>query len=414
MNVTRRWITFTATAALLAGCGAGPSLAPSRSSARDPELQPQPNAAYDAWVAGFRARAQARGISGATLDAGFRGAGFLPGVVRRDRNQTEFKRSLQDYLAIVASPDKVATGRSEFARNRALLSQIEARYGVPSHVVAAVWGMESNYGARRGDISVISATSTLAFDGRRGDFFEKQLVAALRILQNGDVSAPGLVGSWAGAMGHTQFIPTTYQAHAVDFRGDGRRDIWSEDPTDGLASAAAYLSASGWRRGAPWGLEVRLPGGFDTGVAGRGRRRSVGAWSSLGVQRAGGGALPDHGPAALLLPAGASGPAFLAFRNFDVILRYNNSENYGIGVGYLSDRIAGGAPLRSDFPPDRFGLTIDDRRKLQERLTARGFDTGGTDGVIGPKSEEAIRAYQSSIGLPPTGEPSRDLLLRLG
>ena len=261
-----------------------------------------------------------------------------------------------------------------------------------------------------GDIPVISATSTLAYDGRRGVFFEKQLVAALRILQNGDVAPAGLVGSWAGAMGHTQFIPTTYQAYAVDFRGDGRRDIWSDDPTDGLASAAAYISASGWQRGRPWGQEVRLPAEFNTSLAGRGKKRAVSDWSARGVRTVSGGVVPDHGPAALLLPSGPSGPAFLAFRNFDVILRYNNSVNYGIGVGYLSDRIAGGSALSASFPPDRFGLTINDRRSLQEKLTAKGFDTGGSDGVIGPKTEDAIRAYQASVGLPVTGDPTRKLL----
>ncbi len=416
MRITRRWMTLAGTAALLSGCGAGGGMGPAtmRRDAPDPALLPQPNAGYDAWVASFRGRAQARGISQQVLGAAFRGTGFLPGVVERDRNQTEFSRSLEDYLAIVASPEKVSTGRGALSRHGSLLNEIENRYGVPARVTAAVWGMESNYGARRGDIPVVSATSTLAFDGRRGDFFEKQLIAALRILQNGDVSSDRLVGSWAGAMGHTQFIPTTYEAHAVDFRGDGRRDIWSEDPTDGLASTAAYLSDSGWRRGVPWGQEVLLPSGFDASRAGRGARRSVGEWSALGVRSATGGAIPDHGPAALLLPAGLAGPAFLAFRNFDVILRYNNSENYGIGVGYLSDRIAGGAPLAARFPPDRFGLTIDDRQRLQQRLTARGFDTGGTDGVIGPKSEAAISAYQSSTGMSVTGQPSRELLQQLG
>lgn len=414
MTVTRRWITGAGLSALLMGCGGGGAMPAMRPSAPDPDLQPQPNAGYDAWVAAFRGRAQARGISAGTLDAAFRGAGFLPGVVTRDRNQTEFKRSLEDYLAIVASPEKVATGRAKYGQYRALLGEIEGRYGVPAHVVAAVWGMESNYGARKGDISVISATSTLAYDGRRGEFFESQLMAALRIVQNGDVSAAGLVGSWAGAMGHTQFIPTTYAAHAVDFRGDGRRDIWSEDPTDGLASTAAYLSESGWRRGSPWGLEVRLPAGFNAGLAGRGSRRSVADWSGLGVRSVSGGALPDHGAAAVLLPQGVNGPAFLAFGNFNVILRYNNSENYGIGVGYLSDRINGAGPLVADFPPDQYGLTIEERKRLQQRLTARGFDTGGSDGVLGPKSQDAIRAYQAANGLPVTGAPSQALLAQLG
>ena len=404
-------------ATLLGGCMNGGLASGSGSGARaqaDPALLPQPNAGWDAWVAAFRGRAQAAGISEATLNQAFRGAGYLPGVVERDRKQTEFTRTLQDYLAIMASDEKVATGRGKLAANRALLGEIEARYGVPANVVAAIWGVESRYGERRGDIPVISATSTLAYDGRRGGFFEKQLIAALRILQNGDVSAAGLTGSWAGAMGHTQFIPTTYQAYAVDFRGDGRRDIWSEDPTDALASAGAYLSKSGWQRGQKWGLEVQLPGGFNAGLAGRGVKKAAGDWAAMGVKPMSGGSLPDHGAGSILLPMGGNGPAFLVFRNFSVILRYNNSENYALGVGHLSDRLAGAGPLRSSFPPDEYGLRIEDRKRLQARLTAAGYDTGGTDGVLGKKSEAAIRAYQQANGLPVTGEPSPALLARLG
>ncbi len=413
MHMTRRGVVLGGAAAVLSACLPDIRRTGMREPGADRAMRPSPNAAYDAWVAAFRPRAEARGITRATLDAAFRGAGFLPGVVERDRNQTEFTRSLQDYLAIVASPEKVTEGRARLRARQALLAEIEGRYGVPAHVVAAIWGVESNYGQRRGDIPVISAVSTLAYDGRRGAFFESQLIAALRILQNGDVAPGAMTGSWAGAMGHTQFIPTTFEAYAVDFRGDGRRDIWAEDPTDGLASAAAYLSGSGWQRGRPWGLEVRLPDGFDTGLAGRGAARGVPAWSALGVRDAAGGGLPDHGAASILIPAGPGGPAFIVFRNFSVILRYNNSQNYALGVGYLSDRLAGGAGLRASFPPDRFGLTIADRQDLQRRLTALGFDTGGADGVIGPRSEAAIRAYQQSAGLPATGEPSRALLMRL-
>ncbi|WP_380057565.1 lytic murein transglycosylase [Falsihalocynthiibacter sp. SS001] len=411
MQVTRRWVALSGAAALVAGCSGGSG--GSAVQIEEPALRPQPNPRYDAWVESFYNRATSRGITRATLDAGFRNAGYLPGVVERDRNQTEFSRSLEDYLAIVASPEKVAAGRSNYQSRSKLLSEIENRYGVPANVVTAVWGMESNYGARRGNIPVISATSTLAYDGRRGEFFEKQLISALKIIQRGDVPASRLVGSWAGAMGHTQFIPTTFEAYAVDFRGDGRRDIWSDDPTDGLASAAAYLAKSGWKRGHLWGLEVRIPSGFNTSVAGRGNRRSVASWTSIGVQNAKGGRIPDFGSAALLLPSGASGPAFLVFRNFDAILRYNNSTNYGIGVGYLSDRIAGAGPLAARFPPDKYGLTIRDRQEIQSRLTAKGFDTGGSDGVIGPKTEAAISAYQSQAGLAVTGRPSAALLTSL-
>ena len=286
MTLSRRSLMWTGGAlALLAGCGGG--MAPmggGMAPVDDPGLRPQPNAGWDAWVAGFRGRAQQAGISPGTFDAGFRAAGFLPGVVERDRNQTEFTRTLEDYLAITASETKVREGRAKLGQYLALLQEIEGRYGVPPQVVAAVWGMESNYGSRRGDIPVLSATSTLAYDGRRGAFFEAQALSALRILERGDVTPARLVGSWAGAMGHTQFIPTTYQDFAVDFRGDGRRDIWSEDPTDGLASTANYLAKSGWRRGEPWGLEVVLPAGFDTGLAGRGSTR--GDWAALGVRAA--------------------------------------------------------------------------------------------------------------------------------
>ncbi|MDQ2089914.1 lytic murein transglycosylase [Marimonas arenosa] len=380
----------------------------------DPMLRPQPNAGYDAWVTAFRDRALAQGISPGTLSAAFRGAGYLPGVVERDRKQTEFTRTLQDYLAIMASDEQVATGRRAFAARRALLGEIEGRFGVPANVVAAIWGVESRYGERRGDIPVISACSTLAYDGRRGGFFEKQLMAALRILQRGDVSAARMTGSWAGAMGHTQFIPTTFEAYAVDFGGDGRRDIWGEDPTDALASAGAYLGRSGWRRGGLWGLEVTLPAGFNAGLAGRGVKKAVADWAALGVRPAGGGKLPDHGAGSVLMPAGPGAPAFLVFRNFSVILRYNNSENYAIAVGHLSDRLAGGGPLQGRFGPDRYGLTIEDRKRLQTRLTAAGYDTGGADGVLGKKTEAAIRAYQQANGLPVTGEPSPALLKRLG
>ena len=407
MKVTRRMVTAWIGASALSACGSG-SVPVGRAASA-----PVPNAAYDAWLAAFRSRAAAQGISSATLDRGLRTAGYRPEVVERDRNQTEFRRSLEDYLAIAASDERISKGQRELGRWRPQLTAIEGRFGVPAHVVTAVWGLESMYGERRGDIPVISSTSTLAFDGRRGAFFESQLLAALRILQRGDVTAERMVGSWAGAMGHTQFIPTSYLAYAVDFTGDGRSDIWAEDPSDALASAASYLQRSGWQAGRPWGMEVRLPAGFNTGAAGRGNRRDSGAWAALGVTDMAGRPLPDHGPAAILLPAGASGPAFVVWRNFDVILRYNNAENYAIGVGHLSDRILGRPAIQAAFPPDASGLTQADRRELQRRLTAAGFDTGGTDGVIGPRTVAAIEGYQARAGLPVTGAASADLLQRL-
>ncbi len=383
MNLTRRHTLLGLGALGLSACGGGGALGPvtatSGSTTLPADLRPVPNAAYAAWVASFRDRAAGQGISAGTLATAFRGTGYLPGVVKRDRNQTEFKRSLEDYLAIAASDERVAKGRAAFARHRSTLAAVEARYGVSAEIVTAIWGLESFFGDRRGAVPVISATSTLAFDGRRGAFFEKQLLAALRILQNGDIAASRMTGSWAGAMGHTQFIPTSYQAFAVDFNGDGRRDIWSDDPADSLASTAAYLSRNGWTKGRRWGGEI------------------------------GNGA-----PQGRTLQPQPGGPRFAVTSNFNVIKRYNNSDSYAIGVGHLADRIAGGGPIRASFPPDEFGLTKDDRVRLQQRLTARGFDTGGSDGVIGPNSRKAISAYQSSIGQTPTGDPSQELLRALG
>jgi membrane-bound lytic murein transglycosylase B len=406
--MTRRGVTF-GLSALLAGCvqgGAAPSASGFR--AADPAPRPVPNAGYDAWVEGFKARAAGRGISAATLDAAFRSAGFLPEVIEKDRNQTEFKRSLEDYLAIAASTERVSLGQAKLRQYGGVLSDIKGRYGVEGHVVAAVWGLESFFGTRRGNVPVIAALSTLAYEGRRGEFFEGQLVAALKILQNGDTTVGNMTGSWAGAMGHTQFIPTSYLAYAVDFTGDGRRDIWSEDPSDALASTAAYLNRSGWTRGLPWGGEVSLPAGFNTGLLGRGKGKSAAEWQDLGVTAVGGGAVPGGGS---IISGG--GPAFLLTQNFNVILRYNNAENYAIGVGHLSDRLLGRGAIRASFGPDAVGMTIADRQELQRRLTAAGFDTEGSDGVIGAKTKAAISAYQASAGLSVTGEPSLELLRRL-
>ena len=404
MTITRRTALGGLAAATLTACA--PTVAP---VARGPSMRPVENPGWSAWAEAFQGRARGRGISQDVIDAAFRGAGYLPGVIERDRAQTEFTRSFEDYLAIAASDERVSRGRAGLRGRQGTLSQIEARYGVPAEVITAIWGLESFYGDRRGDIPVVSATSTLAYDGRRGAFFESQLTAALRILQSGDTTPDRLVGSWAGAMGHTQFIPTSYLAYAVDFTGDGRRDIWGADPTDALASAAAYLANSGWQRGVPWGVEVRLPAGY-AGPVGRGTTRSAAAWRSLGIQPVR-GAIPAS--SALLAPAGRSGPGFLVTRNFQAILRYNNAENYALGIGHLSDRIGGAGPLAATFPPDRFGLTIDDRKALQRGLNRAGYDAGTADGVLGPQTEAAILAYQRSNGLAATGQPSPALLARL-
>lgn len=411
MQVTKRTMLTGLGALMLSGCVGGGSPMGAVSGRAATQFRPVPNPGFDAWIAGFRARTT--GINASTMNAAMRNVGFLPEVIERDRNQTEFKRSLQDYLAIAASDERVSKGRAAYARQRATLDAIERRYGVEGNVVAAVWGLESFFGERRGDVPVISALATLAYDGRRGAFFEKQLVAALKILQNGDTSVENMTGSWAGAMGHTQFIPTSYQLFAVDFTGDGRRDIWSDDPTDALASTAAYLAKSGWTKGQPWGVEVRLPAGFNAGLAGRNSSRSPAEWAAMGVRDMDGNTVPNHGAASIIIPEGTSGPAFMTFRNFTAITRYNNSESYVIGVGHLSDRILGRPPIRGNFPPDAAGMQIGDRQEMQRLLTAKGFDTEGHDGVIGPKTRAAISAYQASRGMAVTGEPSLALLQSL-
>lgn len=408
MILTRRSVTFGLAATGLTACSGGMSTTSSSST----PMRAVANPGYDAWVTTYKSRALSRGIGASTFDRAFRSAGYLPGVIERDRSQTEFTRTTQDYIALVANEDRVREGRSAYSRHQSALKAIEARYGVDAKVVAGVWGVESRFGTRRGDIPVIAATSTLAYEGRRGAFFEQQLDASLKILQTGDTTPERMVGSWAGAMGHTQFIPTSYLAYAVDFTGDGRRDIWSEDPSDALASTAAYLSRFGWTRGQPWGVQVQLPSGF-AGPIGHGSTRSPSQWAAAGVRDMSGRQVPDYGAASIITPMGRSGPAFMTFRNFTVLTRYNNSENYVIGVGHLGDRIAGGPPISGPFPPDQYGLTINDRKELQSRLTAAGFDTGGTDGVIGSGTEAAIADYQRSRGMAVTGQPSRALLASL-
>ncbi|AHM05786.1 Membrane-bound lytic murein transglycosylase B precursor [Roseibacterium elongatum DSM 19469] len=418
MLVSRRNVLTTAGAAALAATGCTPALGPSGAvgaagPSDDPAFRPQPNAAYDAWVAAFRPRALAQGISGDAFDRAFRGQGYLPGVIERDRNQTEFRRTTEDYLALVASDADVSLGRGRIRPHRATLGAIEDATGVAAAVIGAIWGVETAFGTRLGDIPVISATSTLAWEGRREGFFTAQLLDAIRIVQSGDTTPDRMLGSWAGAMGHTQVMPSVYQEYAVDFDGDGRRGIWSADPTDSLATAATYLQRHGWRRGQPWGMEVRLPEGFDTSSTGRRNRRATTDWQAMGVRQPTGGSLPDHGAAAIHAPGGANGPAWILWRNFDVILRYNPSTNYGIGVGYLSDRLAGGGPLSRSFGPDSTGLTQAERREVQRLLTRAGFDAGTPDGVIGRGTEAAIRAFQQARGLPVTGEASPDLLMAL-
>ncbi|AMY71358.1 lytic murein transglycosylase [Frigidibacter mobilis] len=408
------FIALGVVSALLPGCsGAERFESPASWGGSAPVTRNYTDAGFEQWLQGFRSRALAQGISAATFDRALSGVSYDAGIIARDRNQAEFTKTIWEYLDSAVADSRIAGGRAALAQHGAVLDRIEARYGVDKEVVVAVWGLESSYGSYRGSTPIIPAMATLAFDGRRGAFFEEQLVAALKIVQAGDVSPEGMTGSWAGAMGHTQFMPTSYLDYAVDFTGDGKRDIWSDDPTDALASTAAYLARSGWQRGQPWGVEVRLPPGFNMGLVGKGTTRSAGDWAAMGVVPAAGGSLPGMGAASILLPAGVRGPAFLIGQNFTAISRYNASDSYVIGVGHLGDRLAGKGPFQQGWPRGDRALSTDERRELQELLTRRGFDTGGTDGKIGSNTLAALRAWQAAVGMAPDGYASLEVLKRL-
>jgi membrane-bound lytic murein transglycosylase B len=364
------------------------------------------------WLRGFKKRAAEAGIDQRVLETALAGIRYDTDIIERDRNQSEFTKTIWDYLKTAVSDTRISNGKAALAQHQKTLSAIERKYGVDKEVVAAIWGLESAYGSFRGRNGVIQSLATLAYDGRRGAFFEEQLIAALKIIQNGDITPANMTGSWAGAMGHTQFIPTSFLEYAVDFTGDGKRDIWSDDPTDALASTAAYLKKFGWKTGQPWGVEVSIPNGFDYTLANRAITKRPSDWAKLGVKGVN-GSVSNHGPAAVLLPAGADGAAFLIFDNFSVIEKYNTADAYVIGVGHLSDRLQGAPAIKSGWPTWDRALTFVERQEMQRRLTAQGFDTEGVDGLIGPKTINAVRAFQLSKSLRPDGYASLGLLKKL-
>jgi membrane-bound lytic murein transglycosylase B len=371
---------------------------------------PRP-AAFDAWIGGFRGRALAQGIRPAVFDRAMAGVGLNQDSIDRERHQPEFSRPIWAYLDSAVSDARIENGRAMLRDHARTLAAIEARYGVEREVIVAVWGLESSYGRLRGRTPIIESLATLAFAGRRQAFFEQQLVGALQIVQAGDVAPEGMVGSWAGAMGHTQFIPTSYLDFAVDFNGDGRRDIWSDDPTDALASTGAYLQRFGWRTGQPAIVEVRLPGGFDTRLAGQ--TRPLSDWRAAGLSAQRGASLPAGGEATLMFPAGTSGPALLAFQNFGTIKRYNNADAYAIAIAHLADRLRGGGPFVANWPRDDRPLTADERMELQRLLARAGHYDGEVDGRVGSGTQGAVRAWQAANGLAPDGYVSMALLTRM-
>ncbi|NNE52914.1 MAG: lytic murein transglycosylase [Sulfitobacter sp.] len=366
-----------------------------------------------AWVRDFRPRALAAGIDGGIFDRALAGVTYDADIIRKDRNQAEFTKTIWDYLDTAVSDLRIANGRAALSKWEGTLSAIEARYGVEKEIIVAIWGLESAYGTFRGNIPVINALTTLAYDARRTEFFENELLKALRILQEGDVRRANMRGSWAGASGHTQFMPSSFEAHAVDWTGDGKRDIWGEDPRDALASTAAYLKHFGWTKGQPWGVEVRLPKEFDYLLADREVTRLPSEWAALGVVDLTGKPVLDHGQASVLLPGGAEGAAFLIFGNFAVLEKYNTADAYVVGVGHLADRIRGSAPIEGVWPRRLRALTFDERVELQRRLTAAGFDTVKIDAKMGPLTIGAIRRFQRAQGVRPDGFPSLSVLERL-
>lgn len=366
-------------------------------------------AGFQTWVQAFRPRALAAGISPQVFDSTMASAHFMPSLIALDRKQSEFSKPIWDYLD-GAIGSRAGIGRSKAAQYAATMSAIESRYGVPREVVLAVWGMESNFGAGRGSTPIVPALATLAYDGRRGEFFAGELVAALRIIQSGDVDSAHMVGSWAGAMGHTQFMPSSFLAHAVDFNGDGRRDIWSDDPTDALASTASYLRQNGWQPGLPWGAEVVLPPGFDYNQVSKSVVKSGSQWAAMGVRSANGSAVPSG---AIIAPAGSRGPAFLITENFRAILKYNASDSYALAVSYLGDAIAGRPGIQGSWPRGDRPLSNSEKSEVQRLLMAKGFDTGGVDGKLGAKTVEAVKAFQRARGMVPDGYADSNLLTLL-
>ena len=385
----------------------GPPVADQTFSAED-------YADFNRFVQDLWPKAQAAGISAATFRLAFDQLKPDPHILSKPKQQPELERPIWEYLKQIVSEKRYNLGREALQTNIAALAGIEKAYGVPRNIVVAVWGVESMYGTNTGQYNVVRSLATLAWrGGRKARFGEQQLLAALRILDHGDVQPDAMTGSWAGAMGHVQFIPTTYEEYAVDFDHDGKRDIWG-DATDAVASAANFLKKSGWHAGEPWGYEVRLPNGFDFTLAGLPIKRPLSFWQKAGVVR------PDGAPlgqadlkASVLLPAGSGGPALLVFGNFRALLRYNNSVSYGLAVALLAQKLVDGPFVAAPWPIAEPVLQPDERREMQRLLVGRGFAIKAADGVLGAETVAALRAYQRSKGLPADGFPSARVLREL-
>ncbi|MBP7927187.1 MAG: lytic murein transglycosylase [Acinetobacter sp.] len=369
---------------------------------------------FQGCLANLRSQAIASGVSGSTYDRYTQNLSPDYSVIDKLNYQPEFSTPIWDYLSGLVDNERVQAGQHKLAQHRVVLNRVEQTYGVPAETVVAVWGVESNYGDISGKYPLLQALGTLSCEGRRQSYFRGEFFATMRILQRGDLTQDQLYGSWAGAFGHTQFMPSTYERLAVDFDGDGRRDLVSST-TDALASTANFLKRAGWQTGMPWGFEVKIPQGVSIAGESRRNKRSLNSWIAQGVTRTDGtaliqGNLSGSTPAGLITPAGANGPAFLVFKNFDAIYSYNAAESYGLAIAHLSDRLRGGTPFLTAWPTDDAGTSRAERREIQQFLIQRGYDIGAVDGLIGDKSRQAIQQEQTRLGLKPTGRAGQQIL----
>jgi lytic murein transglycosylase len=362
------------------------------------QAQNTSQAGFQRFVEGLWPTAKARGVSRATFDEAFRGVEPDSKIIALTKKQSEFVRPIWDYINGAISEQRLKRGREMLAEWPKTLAAIERTYGVPRSVVLGIWGMETNFGSFTGSIYAVRALATLAYTGYRSDFFREELLTALQILEGEHIDRAKMLGSWAGAMGQTQFMPSSFMKYAVDGNRDGVRDIWASVP-DAMASTANYLRQHGWEPGLPWGFEVKLPQGFDY----RNLKQGFARWQTLGLRRADGKAMPRSGEATLFLPGGASGPAFLVTENYNVIKAYNSSDAYAMGVAHLGDRLLGGLPIQGAWPKSEPMLDKDQRQELQQRLAGFGFYEGETDGKFGSKTREAVRNFQLRRGLIPDG-----------
>lgn len=362
----------------------------------------------------LRTQAIASGVTGLTYDRYTQNLTPDYSVIEKLNYQPEFSTPIWDYLSGLVDEERVQLGQQKLAQHREVLNRVAASYGVPAETVVAVWGVESNFGQISGSYPLLQALGTLSCEGRRQSFFRGEFFTTMRILQRGDLTEQQMKGSWAGAFGHTQFMPSTYEELAVDFDGDGRRDLVSST-SDALASTANFLKKRGWQTGMPWGFEVRIPD--DMSIAGESRRnkKSLSSWMSRGVVRADGSALvqgnlSSSSAAGLMAPAGANGPVFLVFKNFDAIYSYNAAESYALAIAHLSDRLQGNGGFSKAWPTDDAGTSRAERREIQQFLLNKGYDIGTVDGLIGDKSRQAIRQEQIRLGLSPTGRAGQQIL----